>query len=278
MIRDLASLFKLRLSLAVAFTGVAGVFLGGNNALTWLWVLLGVFLLSCGAAGLNHVQERDSDALMKRTATRPVASGRIVPEIALLLSLLVILAGLILLILTTNNLTMLLGAFNVLWYNVVYTPLKRKSALAFFPGALCGAIPPLMGFAATGSLWNPAIITFALFIFLWQIPHFWLVALKYGEEYQNAGIPPITDLFSVKILKPLIVIWMLATIVLSQLLWLFYLPATPVFYGAFISVGLIAVVVVISGLFRGEIRYTPVFIAINSFMLFITVAVVVMYW
>jgi len=114
------------------------------------------------------------------------------------------------------------GGLAVLWYNGVYTPLKRLTAFAVAPGALIGALPPAIGWtAAGGSAGDLRLLALAFFFFIWQVPHFWLLLFKYGEEYAEAGFPSITRLFSTTQLGRLTFVWMLATAAASLLLPLY---------------------------------------------------------
>jgi protoheme IX farnesyltransferase len=108
---------------------------------------------------------------------------------------------------------MLLGIFTVLWYNGVYTPLKRVSAFAAIPGGVVGAVPPLIGWsAAGGDPSDPRILAVAFFFFMWQVPHFWLLLLRIGDDYARAGLPTLTRLFTRPQLARIIYVWMIATV------------------------------------------------------------------
>lgn len=156
------------------------------------YTLLGVFLLSCGAAALNQYQEKDIDALLHRTQHRPLPSGQISNKKALSLLLFLCMAGLFLLFLNASLEALGLGIFSLVWYNGVYTPLKRKTIWAAIPGSLIGAIPPLLGWVcAGGSLVDKAIIQVSLFFFFWQIPHFWLLMLCHQEDYRESTLPSL---------------------------------------------------------------------------------------
>jgi protoheme IX farnesyltransferase len=218
-------LTKFNLSFAVALSPVAGYFMFGE--LEWstlLGVFFGTLLLSCAVIALNQYQERFIDAKMERTQNRPLPAGDITSRQALTGITALILLGLIVLWFFTNPLTTLLGAINGLWYNLVYTPLKRKTAFAVIPGGLCGAIPPLMGWTAAGGyLWDTKIVVLALFFFIWQIPHFWLILLKFGKEYEKAGLSSVTKIWNQTQLKGITFIWMLSTGVSALLLPAFHL-------------------------------------------------------
>ena len=210
--RTLIKLTRLYLSLAIAFSAVAGfIFYSHDLNLTALYTFLGVLFLSAGASALNQYQERHLDALMKRTRNRPLPSKRMQPKTAVTISLILVLSGVLLLFFGTTPIATLLGVFNLFWYNVVYTTLKRYTSLAVFIGGLTGAIPPLMGWTAAGGfVLSPQILAIAFFMFLWQIPHFYLLLLKFGEDYKAAGFPSILALGE-KQVKYVIFIWILGT-------------------------------------------------------------------
>jgi heme o synthase len=267
-------LCKARISLLASMSAATGFILAANPAWEILPALFaGVFLLACGACVLNQYQERHTDSRMARTAGRPLPSGRIRPGQALGLALLLILSGEGFLLFTGNAAVPLLGAVAVCWYNILYTGLKKVSAFAVVPGALVGAIPPVMGWAAGGgTLSDPALAVLAFFFFMWQVPHFWLHLLTYGKEYAEAGLPSLSDVFSAAQLKRLTFQWLSATAVSSLLLGLCGLLQSPV-----LKIGLLAAALwLVSGavllMVRHESRPALLFRRINHFM----VAVMVM--
>lgn len=164
------------------------------------WVLLTLSMLgtafACmGASILNQVFERDTDALMPRTASRPIASGRVSARSGFVSGIAFAILGVCLLAIFSNTLTAVLGAFTVISYAWVYTPLKRLTSTCTIVGAVPGAMPPLMGYAAaTGTLSLEAWILFAI-LFLWQLPHFLAIAWLYKDDYAAAGLPmlPVID-------------------------------------------------------------------------------------
>lgn len=154
---------------------------------------LGVAALACGARSLNQYQERHIDALMPRTSGRPLCCGRMRPDDALVFSSFCILLGLSALLLTGSLIPPLLGAIAVAWYNGLYTTLKRHSSFAVVPGSLVGAVPPALGWAAAGgALTDTRLLYLCFFFFMWQVPHFWIFILRYGDEYARAGLPSLT--------------------------------------------------------------------------------------
>jgi protoheme IX farnesyltransferase len=149
----------------------------------------GTALVAGGAAVLNQVYERDTDALMRRTRLRPLPDGRIAPAEARVFGVTLAASGLVLLALATNALAALLAAMTLVTYLVLYTPMKRRSPAATLVGAVPGALPPLIGWAAShGSISIGGWTLFAI-VFLWQIPHFMAIAWLYRDDYGKAGFP-----------------------------------------------------------------------------------------
>jgi len=186
----LCDLVKARLTFLVLLTTLVGFYVGVRGAMDYLLMthtLLGTALVACGAAALNQLWEREHDARMRRTADRPLPSGRMQPETVLVFGGACSVGGLIYLAFAVNVLTSLLGAITLASYVFVYTPLKRVTWLNTAVGAVPGALPPLMGWAAarnevTGEGWA----LFAI-LFFWQIPHFLAIAWMYRDEYEKAG-------------------------------------------------------------------------------------------
>jgi len=192
---------------------------GGFDANT-VKAAIGVFLLACGASALNQWQERDLDALMVRTARRPLPSGRVTPRYVLTAALAMVVLGCA--VLYPNWAAIALGILTVFWYNGVYTPLKRVTAFAAVPGGVVGALPPVIGWVcAGGDILDPRIRAVAFFFFIWQIPHFWLLLMRTGDDYRRAGLPTLTMVFSRGQLSRVTFVWMLATAVVSLVLPLF---------------------------------------------------------
>lgn len=245
------------MSAAIAFSAVAGyVFNSGMFDWPVLAVFTGVLLLACAATVLNQYQERDLDALMDRTKDRPIPSGQISPRTAVFYTLVIGITGTVVLYFFTNPLTALLGIFNIIWYNAVYTPLKTKTPFVVIIGAVTGAIPPVMGWtAAGGSLIDQKIIFIASFLFLWQIPHFLLLLLKYKEDYRKAGFKSATNNLSDEQVKSVVFIWTFGT----SLITLFF-PLFGIISGNFLTILIIALNILLLVFFyrstyRKEIHY-----------------------
>ena len=195
LLTDLVELSKPRISLMVMLTTGIGLWLAVGETPPLglaLAVLAGTGLVAAGGSALNHHWERQSDRLMERTAHRPLPAGRMHPDVALGYGLTLSAAGLLLLALSTNLLTALLGLLALVGYVLVYTPLKRITSLATVVGAVPGAIPPMMGWtAASGSLDAGAWALFGI-LFFWQLPHFLAIAWICREDYRRAGMPVFT--------------------------------------------------------------------------------------
>lgn len=183
-------LTKPMLNLLVVITTAAGFALASSGALDWSrlgWTLLGTLLAAMGASALNQRLEWRADARMRRTQQRPIPTRMISRTVGTLVGSCLVAAGVALLAWRINWLTAALAVIVVIVYLAIYTPLKRRSTLCTLMGAVCGAIPPLMGFsAATGRLDYPAW-TLAALLFIWQVPHFLALAWRYRDDYAQGG-------------------------------------------------------------------------------------------
>jgi len=192
------SLTKPDVSFLVVMTTAAGYALGTHGPLDWVRMshtVFGTTLIAAGTSALNHYMERDTDALMRRTASRPLPSGQLQPREALWFGASLLTAGTLYLAVATNALATLLGVLTSAAYLCVYTPLKRRTTLATLVGAFPGAVPPVIGWAAArGTITVDAGILYAV-LFLWQFPHFDAISWVYREDYRRAGIQmlPVVD-------------------------------------------------------------------------------------
>jgi protoheme IX farnesyltransferase len=197
------------LSGMVAFSAVVG-YLAAADQHSWPIALIlwfGIALLSGAASIFNQVQERLIDSRMERTRLRPLVTGAISIGEALLLAVCCGLIGLILLVAVTVS-TALAGIFVLLLYNGLYTPLKRHTSLALFPGALSGALPVAAGWlAASGSLHDPRLYSLLIFMVLWQVPHFISLAIRERDDYRTAGLSLVPDSVSTPQLIQLMRLW-----------------------------------------------------------------------
>jgi heme o synthase len=190
---DFWELTKPEINFLIAITVAAGFWLGSPAApphfpwMPFIHTLLGTVFVASGAATLNQLIELPYDAQMRRTARRPLASGRIAPSHALWFGVLLSVFGVVYLAISTNALASLLAALTLLSYLFLYTPLKRITPLCTLVGAIPGATPPLIGWAAARGRLDPeAWVLFAI-VFLWQFPHFMSIAWMYREDYGRAG-------------------------------------------------------------------------------------------
>ena len=222
-IEILFELVKIRITSFVTVTTAFGYIAAtGQIKLQLIPVLFGVLFLAFGSAALNHYQEKDFDTKMDRTKNRPIPSGRISSENVLIISLFLVLAGSLILLIGANLLALGLGLLNLIWYNFIYTLLKRRSPFAIVPGSLVGAIPPVIGWvAAGGALLDPQITVIAFFFFIWQIPHFWLLLLVLDKDYRQAGFPTLTQVFSREQLSRITFVWIVSTAVTGLMIPLF---------------------------------------------------------
>lgn len=188
--RDYVTLTKPEVNLLILMTTSAGYYLasrGPMHVLGLLNTLVGTLLVASGTATLNQWMERTWDGQMRRTASRPLPSGRISSSEAFWLGMFMSVAGGLYLLLTVNALSSILAILTVLSYLLVYTPLKRKTPLCTALGAIPGAMPTLIGWAgASAAIDRNAWFLFAV-LFLWQFPHFLAIALMYREDYTRAG-------------------------------------------------------------------------------------------
>ena len=189
---DFLTLAKPRLNLLVLITTAAGLYLaapGGVSASVLVHALVGTALVAGGAAALNQVWEKHTDALMTRTQRRPVASGRLRTVEGWWFGLALSIAGLGELAIGVNEISAAVAAITLGSYVLVYTPLKRLTSLATLVGGVPGALPVVIGWvAATGTLTLPALVLFGI-VFFWQMPHFLAIAWLYRDDYAAAGIP-----------------------------------------------------------------------------------------
>ena len=233
-LQQYGNLCKVKVCVFSALSAMAGCLLAPVPTIGKLLSLaLGVFLLACGGSALNQYQERATDALMERTCHRPIPAGHIRPLRALWFALAVLVLALAMLAVIGGLTALLLGLFAVLWYNLLYTYLKRKSAFAICPGALVGVIPPAIGWVAGGGvLSDPRLWALGFLFFMWQMPHFWLLMLDCGKEYEKAGLPCLSTIFPQGQLRRIIFHWIVALAVSSLCISLYGLADAPLLQAA----------------------------------------------
>ncbi len=228
-IRDFRALTKFPISALSTLSAATGYILI-TKTFEWgvVTASLGALLIAQGACALNQWQEIELDSRMERTRHRPIPSGTLKPWEALCLAMGLSLGGFLLLWFLHNLSAALLGLMALVWYNGIYTYLKRVTAFAVVPGALIGALPPVIGWVAGGGMVLEIQVLFlAFFFFMWQVPHFWILLFVHSNDYQAAGLPTLLNLFTTSQLARLTFIWMLATGASSLLLRFFGLLRSP---------------------------------------------------
>ena len=272
MLKIISELGKVRISIPIAFTTFTGYILShGKFDRGFVLPFIGIFLLACGASALNQLQETGTDRIMKRTANRPLPAGRISKLNAIIISLAYLISGCLVLYFGPGLLTLLVGLSTVVWYNLIYTPLKKVTAFAVVPGSMVGALPPLAGWVAGGgSLADPRALALGFFFFMGQIPHFWLLLLKLGKQYEGAGLPSLTQLFTDEQIKRLTFVWIAATAVSALVLPLYKLQ-TDIWSVSLIILLSAALVVVFIPLLNRKKPFNvgKSFVLINVYYLFI---------
>ena len=264
---------KVRIATPVALSALSGFALYAGEIGSQGWLLaLGVFLMSCGSGALNHWQEYKTDAQMPRTQNRPIPSGRISITGGLLAAVFYVTAGSVVLYLTNPPIALGLSWTTLFFYNLVYTPLKKVTAFAVIPGSMVGALPPLIGWtAAGGNIYSEIILLVAIFFFIGQIPHFWLLLLLFGDQYKKAGMPSLNQIFSEPQLKRITFTWVLTTVA-SALLVLFFILSSEVllfillFYTFYLLFSLS-----FSMLIKKELKVKQAFYKLNLLYLFMMI-------
>ena len=195
LVADYVQLAKPRLNLLVVATSAAAYYLGGppsTDLALMAQAVAGTALVAGGAAALNQLYERDTDALMWRTRLRPLPDGRVSPADARLFGLGLTIAGLLLLAVRANLLAAGLAFATIFVYLIIYTPMKLLTPASTLVGAVPGALPALIGWTAShGGVGLGGLTLFAI-VFLWQIPHFMAIAWLYRDDYRKAGFPMLS--------------------------------------------------------------------------------------
>jgi len=196
LVRDLVELVKARLTLLVLLTTAVGFYLGAEGPINFVALLHTVFgtaAAAAGAAALNQWWEYNLDALMQRTRSRPVSAGRMRPRDAVILGSALSIFGVAYLAFVCNALSAALAAITIIIYIFAYTPLKRVSTFNTALGAVPGALPPMIGWAAARGTLNAGAWTLFAILFFWQLPHFFAIAWMYRDDYARAGFQMISS-------------------------------------------------------------------------------------
>jgi len=277
-IRNILELSKIKITIAVALTTIAGYVLAKHRIeAEALFVTAGIFFMACGASVLNHIQERRTDGIMKRTRERPLPAGRVSLSFAVVLCILETTAGSLVLYFLVNEIAFLLGWIALAWYNFIYTYLKRITPHAVIPGSVIGSIPPLAGWvAAGGSIFDLDALFIALFFFLWQVPHFYMLGIKYGPQYEKAGMPSLTGQHSEKTIRKMVFLWILLTVV--SVIFLYSSKIAVSYTGMFLAFGasLWLTIIFLIPLVKKDTEFVPIryFMRINYYVLFIVVLLI----
>ena len=214
MIKDFFIVTKFVLSFAVSLSALfAYIMAKGEIGLDMFLATFSVLLVAMGVSTLNQVQEYREDSKMDRTKHRPIASGRMSPRTGVIIAVVLILISFVLIYSLLGLTGINFFAFSFLWYNLMYTPLKKRSALAVVPGALLGVVPPAIGWLVAGhTLFEIEFIAVAVYYFIWQVPHFWLLVMLFHSDYKDGGYPTAMRLFGEGTLQRLTFVWLMLTI------------------------------------------------------------------
>lgn len=266
-IRQSSRLAKVPLSLFVAFSAVFGSCLTHPVSMTTVFgVFASVFLLSCASATLNNIQDRDIDALSKRTRNRPLPRGLITLPYAWMQTLgLFFIAMVLLTVLFKSAFPPVLGLTAVCLYNGAYTPLKRHTLWAMVPGTLCGMLPPLIGWTASGGNGSLTPVLIAMLILgFWQIPHTWLICLHHAPVRLPSGLPSFSDGLNLTSLKGIVFIWVLSFAVLTVMLFTGTVFSSDLARWLVVGNALILTLIFFSGLFVEQSpSYNRLFVHLN---------------
>jgi heme o synthase len=246
------NLIRFYLSLAITFSASVGYIIFRHNFdLKGIYTLIGVFLISGAASALNHYQEREQDALMTRTENRPLPLKEIKPGTVLIISAILGISGSCLLYFECSTTAALLGIINMAWYNAMYTPLKKKTSFSVLIGSLTGAVPPVIGFtAAGGSITDARIIAVAIFMLLWQIPHFWLLIIRYAKEYEKAGFVSVLKVLSEYSVSRIAFIWMLASMACSFTFPFYHILSNSILIAGLFLLNIVVIFILARSLFH----------------------------
>lgn len=269
-----ATLGKFSISLPVGFSAYVGYVVASKQFDgKGILVLIGIFLLSAAASLFNQIQEQKTDALMDRTKLRPLPKASISNENAAIIGFVMLLVGAVLLY-VVNIPALIGGLVGLLWYNLIYTPLKRVTAFSVFPGAIVGAVPPIAGWlGGGGELFSFPLLLLGFFFFIGQMPHFWLLVIKYGSQYSSAGFPTLTNIFSVSQIMRINMVWFWASFVTAL-----FLPFTKLIHQQTIIIALVFLTIIMMAwslkitLFdkrANELKVRPLFIYFNSYYLLV---------
>ncbi len=284
MLRICLELAKSGIVFLVLFTAIAGYAAGASGEHPWSWLtvvflLAGTALVSGGSAALNQVQESALDLKMDRTKERPIPSGRMSRKTALILSLLWIVTGSIILSFI-NFPVMCVGLCAVIFYNGLYTLWwKPRMAFGAVPGAIPGALPIWMGYlSANPDIFAPQGLYLFALLFFWQMPHFWVLSIKYADDYAKGGFPILPAIHGVPVTKAHITLWSLAYIGLGMMSGLFF-PVGAISLGTALCVGAWILWELLQFLKAGDSKnWLRFFMAVNLSLMIYLAGIVIDLW
>lgn len=222
MIGHFFDLIRIRISLMVGLSSFAGACLYTHhfNSKHFYGVMAAIFL-SFGCSALNQLQERDSDAVMERTVKRPLPDGQMLPGEVFNLSIIMIGLSWCFIFLAGSLQAFFLNIITIIGYNFVYTPIKKKTPFALMAGSVIGALPPAIGYTCVGgNMTDISILMVTAVLYLWQTPHFAILAEKYADEYARAGFMTISGIYGQQKSRIFVNVWTMAYICA-----LLYIPA-----------------------------------------------------
>jgi len=276
-IKIIFELGKVRISLPIALSAFTGYALQtGSFGTEALILMAGVFLMSCSSGAINHIQEYKTDALMPRTKNRPIPSGKISVKGGIIVAISFFAYGALILISNFPIIVFLTSFLTLLSYNAIYTPLKKITAFAVVPGSLVGALPPYIGWFAGGGNWDDgSIFWVAMFFFIGQIPHFWLLLLMFGKEYQLAGYPSLNSVFNDNQIKRLSYTWILATIATAIVVAIVVLKGSIVLFFLLFYIFYILFSLTGNILLKNDLKVRPAFFKLNFLYLLMMIILIV---
>ncbi len=273
-LKDFLILTKFNLSLTVSLSLLFAFVLAKNSLDSHLInPFLATLLLALGVSALNQVQEHKEDALMIRTKNRPVAAQRISVKQGYIISAILIVLFYIFIFFSLNFLGLAIFTAVIIIYNLLYTKAKKLTIYAAVYGAVLGVIPPLIGWLSAGGVVNHInFIALGIFYFIWQIPHFWLLTLKYHKDYEKANFPTIAKAFGIEVLERITFIWLLLTLIAGIFLVLLFVK-NMVLVTIFVLLHAYVLYTIIQ--LRLTHNYLRTFISINSYMLLLMILLMI---
>jgi len=280
MIREKIKIYrelsKMRITFSVFLTSIFGYILArGQFDFQMILPTLGVLFLSASSSALNHWQEPEIDKLMDRTKNRPLPQQKITRNHALGFVFITGIVGSSFLFIGGGLQVLLLGLLTFFTYNAIYTPMKKWSPYAVFPGGIVGAIPPMIGWVSGGGyVLSPTILALAFFFFVWQIPHFWLLLLLYGDDYRKAKLPTLSDAFSSDQLARMSYMWIVCLAMVTIMFPLFIRFENPMIIymlsaiSAWVAIDTFKLVKSVQKIFPRKV-YRFSFIKVNLFVLLV---------